>query len=55
MVGLKVKVLYEHGWSIGEVMYYNKALMECKISYSDGTDDFIPEVEMGSAEVQIVM
>ena len=55
IVGLKVKVLYEHGWSIGEVMYYNKALMEYKISYSDGTDDFIPEDEMGSAEVQIVM
>ena len=55
MVGLKVKLLYEHGWSIGEVMYYNKALMEYKISYSDGMDDFIPEDEMGSAEVQIVM
>ena len=55
MVGLKVKVVYEHGWSRGEVIYYNKALMEYKISYSDGMDDFIPEDEMGSAEVQIVM
>ena len=55
MVGLKIKVLYEHGWSIGEVMYYNKALMEYKISYSDCTDEFIPEDQMSSAEVQIVM
>ena len=55
MVWLKVKVLYEHGWSIGEVLYYNKALIEYKISYSDGADDFIPEDEMGSAEVQLLM
>ena len=55
MVGLKVKVLYESGWSVGDVMYYNKALMKYKISFSDGTDDYIPEDEMGSAEVQVVV
>ena len=53
MVG-KVKVLYESGWSVGNVMYYNKALMKYKISFSDGTNDYIPEDEIGSAEVQVV-
>ena len=36
-------------------MYYNKALMKYKISFGDGTVDYIPEDEMGSAEVQVVV
>ena len=48
------EVLYEDGWSIGDVIYYNKVLKEYKVSFGDGTDDFIPEDEIGGADVQVI-
>ena len=55
MVGMKVKVLYEHGWCEGEIIYFNKALQEYKVSFVDGDDDFIPEDDIGTADVQVIM
>ena len=55
LVGLKLKVLYENGWVIGEVEYYNKALKEYKVSFNDGTNDFIPEDEIGGGEVEVII
>ena len=47
-------VLYEDRWSIGDVIYYNKVLKEYKVSFGDGTDDFIPEDEIGGADLQVI-
>ena len=55
MVGMKVKVLYEHGWCEGEIIYFNKALQEYKVSFVDGDYDFIPEDDIGTADVQVIM
>ena len=56
LVGLKLKVLYETGWVVGVVEYYNRALKEYKVCFEDGsTDDFISEDDIGGGEVEVIL
>ena len=55
LVSMKVKVLYQNGWVVGDVEYFNKALSEYKFSLSDGTCDYIPVDDVGRDNVQVVV
>ena len=51
LVSMKVKVLYQNGWVVGDVEYFNTALLEYKVSFSDGTSDYIPADDVGRDNV----
>ena len=41
MAGKRIRCLYENGWFTGSVEYFNSKLNEYKVSYEDGTTDYI--------------
>ena len=43
--------MYESGWHIGQVMYFNRTLEEYKVSFEDGSIDFVPEEDIDGIEV----
>ena len=45
LVGKKVKALYENGWFIRDIKYFNTTLEEYKVIYPDGTSDYITKGE----------
>ena len=55
LVGLKLKVLYENGWFIGEVIYINKLLNEYKVSFEDSSSNYIVEGDIDGIEVQLLL
>ena len=55
LVSMKVNVLYEYGWTTGEVEYYNKALQEYKVMFCDGSSDYIPADDIGGEDVQVIV
>ena len=50
-VGKKFKVLYDSGWFIGHVKYYNHALGEYKVDFDDGSVDYISPDDIDGIEV----
>ena len=40
-VGEKVKALYENGWFIGHIRYFNTVLKKNKVAYLDKTSDYL--------------
>ena len=34
-VGRSIRALYENGWHVGKIAYFNKSLKEYKIDYAD--------------------
>ena len=48
--GKKLKVLYENGWFHGD-MYYNNKLKEYKVTYEDGSTDYVHEEDIDGIEV----
>ena len=38
--GQKMKVVYQNGWFIGEIDYFNNDLLKYRISFSDGSDNY---------------
>ena len=50
-VGRMVKALYDNGWHIGEVKYYNRTLKELKVDFPDGSCDYIAPGDIGDTEV----
>ena len=41
LVGKKVKALYEKGWFIGDIKYFNTLLKKYKLVYPDKTSDYL--------------
>ena len=41
LVGKKVKALYENGWFIGDIIYFNTVLKKYKVAYSDKTSSYL--------------
>ena len=50
-VGKKLKTLYENGWFIGDIMYFNTALEEYKVVYPDGTYDYIRKDDFDGVQI----
>ena len=47
LVSMKVKVLHQNGWVVGDVEYFSTVLSEYEVSFSDGTSDYIPANDVG--------
>ena len=39
--GQKMKVLYQNGWFIGDIDYFNNDFLMYRVSFSDGSDDYM--------------
>ena len=50
-VGKKFKILYDSGWFVGKVMYYNHALSEYKVDFEDGSVDYVSPEDIDGVEV----
>ena len=46
-VGRSIRALYENGWHVRKIAYFNKSLKEYKIDYADQTIDYISPHEIG--------
>ena len=53
-VGRSIRALYENGWHVGKIAYFNKSLKEYKIDYADQTIDYISPHEIGGHDVYYV-
>ena len=53
-VGRSIRALYENGWHVGKIAYFNKSLKEYKIDYADQTIDYISPHEIGGHDVCFV-
>ena len=53
-VGLKIKALYEHGWEIGEISYFNTVLQEYRVTFADNSEDYIRMIDIDGVEIQFV-
>ena len=54
LVGRKIKALYENGWFIGKIKYFNTVLCEYKVDFSDGTSDYLAIQDIDGIEVILV-
>ena len=52
-VGRELKGLYEDGWAIGKVIYYNSALDRFKVQFEKDSDLIAP-FEIDGIEVQLL-
>ena len=50
-VGKKFKILYDGGWFVGKVIYYNHALSEYKVDFEDGSVDYVSPEDIDGVEV----
>ena len=53
-VGRRIKALYENGWFVGEINYFNKLLEEYHVSYEGKTEDYISLEDVDDVEVQLL-
>ena len=54
LVGRELKVLYENGWFIGEIKYFNEKLGKYMISYNDGSEDYISIEDIDDVEILLL-
>ena len=52
--GQKVKALYENGWSIGSLDYFNGEVQKYRVSYPDGSEDYIGLEDIDGVEVVLL-
>ena len=53
-VGQKIKALYESGWEVGEITYFNSVLDEYHVSFTDGSEDYINISDVDGVELQFI-
>ena len=53
-VGQKIKALYENGWEVGEISYFNSVLKEYRVSFTDGSEDYIQITDIDGVELQLI-
>ena len=52
--GRKVEILYSNGWFMGDINYFNSNLNEYKVTFTDGTCDYIKFSDIDGIEVKLV-
>ena len=43
LVGRKIKALYDNGWFIGRITWFNNGMAKLRVKFEDGTEDYIYE------------
>ena len=51
LVGKKIRGHYETGWHIGKIEYFNINLEEYKVSFEDGSSDYIKKSDIDGTEI----
>ena len=54
LVGKQVKGLYENGWFIGKIQYFNSRLDEFKVVFEDDTIDYISKKDIDDVELFLI-
>ena len=54
LVGKQVKGLYENGWFIGKIQYFNSRLDEFKVVFEDDTIDYISKKDIDDVELLLI-
>ena len=52
MLVAKSKALYENGWFIGTVKYFNTSLQEHYVLFTEDTEDYTAQVNIAGIKVQ---
>ena len=52
--GRKVEILYSNGWYTGDINYFNSNLNEYKVTFTDGTCDYVKFSDIDGIEVKLV-
>ena len=47
-------MLYDNGWFVGNILYFNTTLKEYKVIYDDETSDFVAENDIDDVEVIVI-
>ena len=51
LVGKKIRGHYETGWHIGKIEYFNIKLEEYKVSFEDGSSDYIKKSDIDGTDI----
>merc|ERR1712150_29419 len=54
LVGQKIKGLYETGWHVGQVKYFNTFLQEYLVEFRDGSTDYIKKEDIDGLQIMLV-
>ena len=54
LVGQKIKGLYETGWHVGHVKYFNTFLKEYLVEFNDGSTDYIKKEDIDCLQIMLV-
>ena len=52
--GKQVKGLYENGWFIGKIQYFNRRLDDFKVVFEDDTIDYISKKDIDDVELFLI-
>ena len=51
LVGRKVRSLYENGWFVGEIQYFNRSLEEYCVTFQDGSSDCVTNDDIDGTDL----
>lgn len=54
LVGKNIRGLYETGWHTGKIEYFNTQLEEYKVSFDDGSTDFLKKEDIDGVEIILI-
>ena len=52
--GRKLRALYGNGWYTGTIQYFNENLLKYRVTFDDGTEDYIAEEEIDMIDVCVL-
>ena len=55
LVGQEINALYENGWFIREIKYFNKKLAIYMVSFTDGSEDYIDLDEIDDVDILLLL
>ena len=53
LVGRKIKALYDNGWFIGRITWFNNEMEKLRVEFENGTEDYIYQSDIG-VEISLI-
>ena len=54
LCGRQIKALYENGWFMGQIQYFNKTLAKYRVTYSDDSEGYIGIDDIDGVEIMLL-
>ena len=51
LVGRQLRGLYENGWFVGEIQYFNRSLEEYCVTFQDGSSDYVTNDDIDGTDL----